>query len=70
MKYLVGKSYNRMFSDTAIQQDEHIMILNDMEDHSYKPETKPWKYYYDRVCEDYKNLHKSIPKPPSKKTGK
>jgi hypothetical protein len=66
--YLVGWPYNRMFSDIEIQEDEVVQADNEMEV-SYEPRTKPWEYWYSKICKQYKYLNTSIPKPPSERAG-
>ncbi len=68
-RYLVGWSHDHMFSNLEIQADEAIQADNDMEDVAYEPETKPWKHWYQVICEHYNNIHHSVPEPPSEKAG-
>lgn len=64
IRFLVGDSNGRMFSDREVEENERIQYQeNAIRD--FFPETKSWEHWYKYLCDEYERIHNSIPKPPN-----
>ncbi|MDQ5883157.1 MAG: hypothetical protein QG654_69 [Patescibacteria group bacterium] len=64
--YLIGCD-NKMFSNFEVEKQ--VVDQEEHDDSLFWPETKQWRQWYKVVCDQYNQLHRSIPVPPTEKQG-
>lgn len=58
--YLVGEDHDHMYCHQDVTNDP----LYDNEGIAAQPVTKPWKEWYDYLCDCFESIRQSVPKPP------